>query len=454
MKENMQKLVGRDTCTPMDVSLVRSSVAMSLNREETLGEHGLKTLSNNSEENRSQHGGSSDLRVQNIVYVLNMRGKPLMPTSQQKANKLLRNNKAKVVKRKPFTIQLKYASGEAKQSITLGVDSGYKSVGFSAVSDKQELVSGELTLRSNIPKLMEQKKMYRRNRRSKLWHRPPRFLNRSKPKGWLAPSIQHKLDAHVRLVRQVESILPVSRVVVEVASFDIQKIKNPDIVGKEYQEGEQLGFWNVRAYVLHRDEYTCQHCRGKKKDKILQVHHINGRSEGATDRPEELLTVCVTCHNEHHKGIDIIPKKKVKQFKAETFMSLVRWKLTEVLGCEHTFGYITKHNIIKQSIEKSHVNDAFVIASGTGELGRCVPLVVKQVRRNNRCLQLNRKGYKPSIRRVRYKLQPFDLICCNGEKHHVKGVHNYGSRVMLANKKSFAISKVELINYGKGMCYV
>jgi len=450
MKENMQKLVGRNTYTPMDASQVHSSVALSLNREETLSEQSLKTLSNNSDVNLQSGKTGQKLRV----FVLNMRGEPLMPTYPRKARVLLKEKKARVVRRNPFTIQLKYASGEAKQSITLGVDSGYKSVGFSAVSDKCELVSGELTLRTNIPKLIEQKKMYRRLKRSKLWHRPARFLNRSIPKGWLAPSIRHKLDAHIRLVENIKRLLPVSRIVVEVASFDVQKIMNPDIEGKGYQEGEQFGFWNVREYVIHRDNHTCQHCRGKKKNKVLQVHHINGKSEGATDRPEELLTVCKTCHDEHHKGIDIIPKKKVKNFKPEAFMSSVHWKLTELLGCEYTFGYLTKHNRIKFGIEKSHVDDAFVIAGGTGELGRSVPLAVKQVRRNNRCLQLNKKGYKSSIRKARYKLQPNDLIRYNGEEYRVRGVHNYGARVILINKKSVAVSKVELINYGKGMCYV
>jgi len=315
--KTIQKLEGRDTCTPTDAPQVRSHCDSVIKHDCEVGQvlKSLKTHSNNSDVDNSQHSESSDLRVQNIVYVLNMRGQPLMPTKQQKANKLLKQGKAKVVKRKPFTIQLKYATGEAKQDITLGIDAGYSTVGFSAVSEKKELMSGELTLRKGISKLIEQRAGYRRTRRSKLWHRPPRFLNRARPEGWLAPSIQHKLDSHIRLVEQIKSILPITNVIIEVASFDIQKIKNPDINGVEYQKGERLGFWNVREYVIHRDNHTCQHCNGKKKNKILQVHHINGKKEGATDRPEELLTVCVTCHDEHHQGVDIIPKKKIKNFK-------------------------------------------------------------------------------------------------------------------------------------------
>lgn len=109
-----------------------------------------------------------------------------MPTYQQKANKLLKQGKAKVVKRKPFTIQLEYATGETKQDIVLGIDSGYSTVGFSAVTKQRELVSGELTLRKGISKLIEERKNYRRIRRNKLWYRQPRFNNRGRNEGWLA----------------------------------------------------------------------------------------------------------------------------------------------------------------------------------------------------------------------------------------------------------------------------
>ena len=441
----MQKLEKRNTYTPLDASQVQGNCDSVIKHgQDTIQVlQDLKTFSNNSDVNRSQHRGSSDLRVQNIVYVLNMRGKPLMPTHQQKANKLLKQGKAKVVSRKPFTIQLKYATGEAKQPIALGVDAGYKYVGVSAKTDKKELFSAEVTLRNDIPKKLQARVMYRKQRRTKLWHRKPQFLNRGKSKGWLAPSIQHKLDSHLRIVEKIKQLLPITKTIVEVASFDIQKIKNPDIEGKGYQQGEQLNFWNLREYVLHRDNHTCQHCYGKK--------------EGATDRPEELLTVCKTCHDEHHKGIDIIPKKEIKNFKPETFMTSVHWKLVNLLNCEHTYGYITKHNRIKQGIVKSHVNDAFVIAGGASQ-ERCKPYITKQIRRNNRKLQTNRIGFKPSIRRQRYALQPNDLVRYNKDDCRVKGVHGYGKYIILVNelmeKVNVATKKVELICYGKGIQFI
>ena len=199
-----------------------------------------------------------------MVYILNKDGQPLMPTSRHgKVKHLLRNKKAKVVKRTPFTIQLLYDTDNYTQPITLGVDAGSKVVGISATTKNKELYASETQLRNDIVELLSTRRQNRRTRRNRLRYRKPRFNNRSKPKGWLAPSITHKINSHLKLIENAHKILPISKIIIEVASFDIQKIKNPHISGKEYQEGEQLDFWNVREYVLFRDNHTCQHCKGK-----------------------------------------------------------------------------------------------------------------------------------------------------------------------------------------------
>ena len=110
-------------------------------------------------------------------------------------------------------------------------------------------------------------------------YRPARFNNRvySKHKGWLAPSVEQKINSHIQVIKRLYAILPITKLIVETAQFDIQKINNPEISGKEYQQGEQLGFWNVRAYVLFRDHHECQCCHGKSKDNVLNVHHIESR---------------------------------------------------------------------------------------------------------------------------------------------------------------------------------
>ncbi|RKX36606.1 MAG: HNH endonuclease, partial [Thermotogae bacterium] len=102
-------------------------------------------------------------------------------------------------------------------------------------------------------------------------------------------------------IEQVKKILPVTKINIEVAAFDIQNIKNPDISGREYQNGEQTDFWNVREYVLYRDNHTCQVCKGKSKDTVLEVHHIVSRQVGG-NRPDNLITLCKTCHQKYHLG--------------------------------------------------------------------------------------------------------------------------------------------------------
>lgn len=419
-----------------------------------------KVLVVNSSDVDQQSGRTEqDLRVP----VLNMRGEPLMPTTSGKASRLLKQGKATVVSCKPFTIQLNYPTGENKQKITLGVDAGYQYVGFSATTDTQELISGEVELRTDIPKKLLKRRMYRRNRRSRKWYRQPRFDNRRKDKGWLAPSILYKLDSHIRLVEKLKNLFPITNVVVEVASFDIQKIKNPDVKGSDYQQGEQLGFYNTREYVLHRDNHSCQHphCT-HKKDNVLVVHHINGKARnGATNRPEELITVHKKCHDDHHNGKNIIPKVKVKQFKPETFMTAVRLKLVNQLqdmfpdlDVTHTYGHIVKNKRIRLGVEKSHVNDAFVISGGKDQR-RSKPYSIKQVRRNNRSIQLNRKGFGRSIRKQRYFLQPKDVVKYNNKAFLVKGVFNKGKWVRLMGVFSEDINcnieNVRLITYGKGI---
>lgn len=198
-----------------------------------------------------------------MVYVQNIHGEPLMPCREAKARKLLKCQKAYAVKRTPFTIRLTFECENRTQPITLGVDAGSKYIGLSATTDNKEFYAAEIELRSDITDLISTRRQNRRMRRNRLRYRPARFDNRvhSKNKGWLAPSVEQKIQCHLKSVSDICNLLPISEIIVEVASFDIQKIKNPDISGEEYQRGEQLGFWNVREYVLCRDNHTCQCCK-------------------------------------------------------------------------------------------------------------------------------------------------------------------------------------------------
>lgn len=295
-----------------------------------------------------------------MVYVQDINGKPMMPTTRHgKVRRLLKDKKAIVVNLCPFTIKLMYVTSDYKQEIVLGVDAGTKHVGLSATTKSKELYSSEVILRNDIVDLLSTRRELRRSRRNRLRYRKPRFDNRIKSKrpGWVAPSVKYKVDAHIRVIDNVCSILPISRIVIEVAQFDTQKINNPNISGKEYQEGDQLGFWNVREYVLARDGHKCQHCKGKSKDPVLNVHHIESRKTGG-DSPSNLITLCETCHKEYHKGNIDLKIKRGSSLRDAAVMGIMKWRLYEELRSKYnrvsmTFGYVTKYNRIKHGIEKS-----------------------------------------------------------------------------------------------------
>ena len=400
-----------------------------------------------------------------LVYVLSKDGKPLMPTNSAKARLMLKQGRAKVVKRTPFTIQLIYGSYGYTQNITLGVDTGYKKVGLSAVSDKEELFNSEVELRTDIPKLLSEKRQYRRTRRNRLWYRPARFLNRvkSKKKGWLAPSVEHRLNEHIKAVNFVNSILPVSSIAIEAAAFDIQKIKNPDLSGVEYQNGEQGGFWNVREYVLYRDGHTCQSCSGKSKDKVLNVHHIKHRGDGGTDKPDNLITLCETCHKLYHKGKLELKVKKSKAFKAETVMSILRWKIVNRLRelgniVSVTYGYITKSGRIALKLAKSHTNDAYVIAGGTAQERASGNYFIRFVRKCNRSLFKANflKGGRKIVNTIKqaFGFRRWDKVIYGGVECFIYGLRSFGYfdiRYLTGEKISASVkyNKLRLVEHFK-----
>ena len=305
-----------------------------------------------------------------MVYVLDINGHPLMPTERHgKVKHLLKNGKAKVVKRCPFTIQLLYKSLTYTQSIILGVDAGSKHIGLSATTKDKEFYASDVELRTDIVKLISKRRELRRSRRNrKTRYRQARFDNRKRKDGWLAPSISQKIKCHIKVVENVHKILPITNIVVETASFDIQKIKNPNIKDTEYQQGEQLDFWNVREYVLFRDEHICQCCKGKTKDKILNVHHIESRKTGG-NAPNNLITLCETCHKGYHNGTVRLPKtiKRGIIFRDAAFMGIMRWAFYNKLREKYknvsmTYGYITKNTRIENKLPKKHYVDARCIS--------------------------------------------------------------------------------------------
>ena len=376
-----------------------------------------------------------------MVYVLNKDGHPLMPTSRHgKVRHLLKEGKAKVIKRCPFTIQLLYNSTNYTQPISLGVDAGSKVIGLSATTNTKELFASNITIRNDIVNLLSTRRQNRRTRRShKTRYRKPRFNNRvsSKKQGWLAPSIQNKVETHLTCIKRVYDILPITNIVVEVASFDIQKIKNPSISGVEYQQGEQLNFWNVREYVLHRDNHTCQCCKGKSKDNILNVHHIESRKTGG-NAPNNLITLCETCHTKYHKGLIKLPKtiKRGMSFRDAAFMGIMRWAFYNKLKTIYpnvslTYGYITKNTRINNHLPKDHYIDARCISGHPLATPLNYVYYQKKVRCHNRQIHKNTflKGGIRKRNQAPYLVKGFrlfDKVLYQGQECFIFGRRSIG----------------------------
>ena len=355
-----------------------------------------------------------------FVYVLNQRGKPLMPTGPKKARILVRQGKARVVQRTPFAIQLTQATGETIQPVSLGIDAGTQHIGLSATTAKTALYEAEVLLRHDIQDLLASRRALRRTRRNrKTRYRPPRFLNRKNRVGKLPPSVQNKVDVHVKVVQRVCRLLPISSITVETAQFDIQKIQNPGIQGVEYQQGPQEGFWNAKEYCLFRDHHVCQHCYGKSKDKILNVHHIESRKTGG-DSPDNLITLCETCHKTIHlEDLTRLFKRARKSFRDAGQMTTMRKFVLAAIRTVHpdvheTFGYVTKWIRIANGLGKSHVVDARC-CSGNPTAASSVPFLIKQVRGQNRQLhKVNtlKGGVRKANKAARYVFgfQLFDKV--------------------------------------------
>lgn len=311
-----------------------------------------------------------------MVYVLNKDGQPLMPTNKHgKVKHLLKDGKAKVVRRCPFTIKLLYETTDYTQHLTLGVDTGSGTIGTAVSDDSGNIVyTSKVTVRNDIKNKMTQRSKYRRNRRScKTRYRKARFNNRknSIKKDRFNPTMVSKITSHIKEIELIKSILPIKTLVLETGTFDTHLMKNPSLASPKikhwgYQKGPNYGFENTKAMVLNRDNYTCQCCKGKHKDSKLEVHHIVFRSQGGSDDESNLITLCHTCHQNLHKGII---KPKFKGSKKGTLRYAAQMNSIRVQLLKHypeaieTFGMVTKANRQLLNIEKDHHIDACVIAS-------------------------------------------------------------------------------------------
>ena len=456
------------------------------------------------------------------ICVISKDGERLMPTLRPgRVRHLLNDGKAKIVKRQPFTIQLLYESDTYTQPIEICEDVGYNYIGISIKSKAHEYVSAQYDTLKDEKEKHDDARKYRRTRRNRLRYRKPRFDNRRRDKGWLAPSLEHKKQLNIEVVTTYAGYMPINKAYVEIGQFDtmlLKAIQEGRVVpeGCDYQKGPRYNLATLREAVFYRDKYTCKVCgkNAQKDGAILRVHHMlywKGRHGNSLN---ELITCCTKCHTaaNHQKGGKLYgfgADKKFANLSGAAFMNAVRYQIVDgisaVMGKSHvqiTYGAMTKERRRLLNLDKSHANDAYAmgqfhptdrrefqhfakkrrnnrilekfydakyIDSRTGKVATGAELSSGRTNRNHKKdkenlrkyrLKLAPKGKKGnckgfrSIRKNHYTLQPHDMVLYNGKAYPVKGVHCYGTRVILdagkAKPLSVAITKVKLICHSGG----
>jgi hypothetical protein len=450
----------------------------------------------------------------NTVFVISKHGERLMPTKcLGKVRHMLKDGRAVILKHQPFTIQLTYETSCYIQDVELCVDTGYQHIGISVKSESQEYVAQQYDLLNDEKKRHDECRKYRRTRRNRLRYRKPRFSNRKRQKGWLAPSLNNKADRHIDIVKKFCAVAPVTKVILEVGQFDTQVLAaiqegKPVPEGEDYQHGERYGIDTLREAVFQRDEYKCRICErsGIKDNAILHVHHVYFWRGQHGNRLSELMTVCEKCHTpaNHKPGGKLYGyNEQLPEYNGAAFMNTVRWYIyNQVKGSignlckvQLTYGSATKRKRLELELPKSHVNDAFsmgefhpkkrvseehfvkrrrnncvlekfydakVIDTRTGEAVKGVSLGCERTNRreprNSEKSLRKFRGVKVSkgrrsIRKTHYCIQPGDLLSYDGKLLRACGVHNNGSRVIAVTtegKKSIPINKLTVLTHVGG----
>lgn len=436
----------------------------------------------------------------NTVFVLADDGTKLMPTHSVKARHLLKSGKAIIHSYKPFTIQLTYQTTKNVQSIEVTVDTGYGYIGLSVKSDKHEYISNQYDLLPDEVEHHNNQRKYRRTRRNRKRYRESRFNNRKTPDGWFTPSLQHKIENHVSLIKKYIDVCPVDDISVECGQFDTQVLKaiqegKPIPQKKDYQHGEQYGYDTLKEAVFSRDNYTCQICKKTPwKDGIsLHRHHIGYWHNDRTNRMSNILTVGSCCHTpkNHQPGGKLYGlKTKVSNMAPAAFMNAVKYEIyrqVSQLGIPThiTYGAETKRTRKMLNIGKTHADDAYCIGKHHPK-HKTETQHFKKRRRNNRVLSKfydakyidSRDGEKrsgkelsngrtnrnhnrdtenlhqyrqqkvskgrTSIRKQHYTIQPGDVVLYQGKKYICGGCQHYGEYVQLQGYKSVPVKKVTI----------
>ncbi len=402
------------------------------------------------------------------VFVLDKNKQPLDPCHPARARELLKKGRAKVFKRYPFTIIMQ--DRDVDNSVThphrIKIDPGSKTTGIAIVQEKTGRVTSALVVNhrgQNIKNSLDSRRALRRGRRNrKTRYRKPRFLNRKRPEGWLAPSLMSRVFNIETWVRRLRKLCPITTISQELVRFDTQKMQNPEISGVEYQHGELFGF-EVKEYLLAKWGYSCVYCGAENVP--LEVEHITPKSKGGTNRVSNLTLACRPCNQK--KGSDPIEKflrkkpellKKIlalakSPLKDAAAVNSTRWEVWRRLQLtglpvDTGSGGLTKFNRQTREIEKTHWTDAACVGKSTPQtllLNGVKPLIVtaKGHGVRQRC-RPNKYGF-PKAHAPAAKFfkgfQTGDIV-----KADIKGgkyAGQYTGRIAIRHRPSFALSTPE-----------
>ena len=443
----------------------------------------------------------SEIKKVDYIYVVDSNGTPLMPTSRLgMVRRWLKTGQAKWFGNSRHTIQFVRPVTTNTQELTLGVDAGFH-LGLSVVGNKREYYASESLRKSEKDRITSRREL-RRTRRNRLRHRKARFNNRRRKDGWLAPSMQHRLDFTIREIKRLYTFLPITKLVVEVTPFDNQKLLNPNIKSWEYTQGKMHGFKTIKDYLLVRDNYRDALDGKQYPASQLRVHHLIQQKDGGTNQPDNLVLLSDINHTQaNHNNGNLAKLRENRQktidYRGAYFMSVLATRLSDYFD-EYTTtqGYLTANLRQKYGIEKSHLNDAFIIAGGTDITLRTNNVYSRQkLRNNNRVLQLfydakyidSRDGKQKtgkelssgrtrrsrelnydnlrrfrktkvkkgrvSIRRKHYQLRPHDVVLNTktNKIETVKGVQNSGAVIKFQTGKTCLIKNVVSLYHVNGM---
>jgi 5-methylcytosine-specific restriction endonuclease McrA len=405
------------------------------------------------------------------VFVLDKRKQPLMPCSEKRARLLLTRGRAVVVRRYPFAIRLKDRVGGEVQPVRVKIDPGSKTTGIAVVTDEdgnkpaKVLCLFELSHRGRqISEALTARRAFRRRRRgANLRYRAPRFDNRRKLQGWLAPSLRHRIDTCMSWVERLRRLVAVTGIALERVRFDTQLLEKPEISGVEYQQGVLAGY-EVREYLLEKFDRACAYCG--VCNVPLQIEHIVSRARGGSNRISNLTLACWSCNTE--KGARPIEEflagkpavfARIKAqarapLKDAAAVNATRWALYQVLAdtglpVEASSGGRTKYNRARLGIPKTHALDAACVGDVATLVGWAVPtLEIKASGRGHYCrTKLTAhgfaRGYCMRTKAVR-GFQTGDIVRAEVPNGKKAGVHV--GRVAVRASGSFRVGNADGIN--------